>query len=44
MPHDEKAYDKAKEIADCLVEGGLIENRKIIIDKVRGIIQIKLEE
>ena len=42
MPHSWKAYEKAKEIADCLAEAGLITRSEK--EKVWGIIQIKLEE
>ena len=44
MPHSWKAYKKAKEIADCLVEARFIENKEFVKLYVRGIIQIKLEE
>ena len=44
MPHSWKAYKKAKEITDCLVEVGFIENKEFVKLYVRGIIQIKLEE
>lgn len=44
MPHRWKAYEKAKEITDCLVEARFIENKEFTKLYVRGIIQIKLEE
>lgn len=40
--HSWGAYDLAKEIVQTLLEGGLIEDKDVLM--VRGIIQIKMEE